>query len=98
MTKKEKYVYGELLRRYVTFHEGENMYKIDMWGLDYYSEVEPLIKKGLIKTDMNKSNKTIWFRPSEYVIEHILKPSYDEFLMNRIDHLNEDLEIYIIEK
>lgn len=76
----EQRIMGEFLRRYVCFHEGEDMYKIRLWGLFSWGTVSKMIKECKVKTDMKKENKTIWCQPHKVLIDEILKPAYQKYL------------------
>jgi hypothetical protein len=81
--KKVKYysnevkVFAEFLRRYICFHNGENMEAIKLWGLFNYGEISKLIKKGHVITDYKKENKIIWCKPSKKIINEIIIPAFE---------------------
>lgn len=88
MNRATREVYGEILRRYVSFHEGEDMHSLRQWGLFNWGEVSALIKSGHIITNMTKENKTIWCWPSKEVIDDIIKPAYERYLNDTGRHDN----------
>jgi hypothetical protein len=70
-------VFAELLRRYICFHNGEDMHKIELWGLADYGVMNPLREKGYVLSDYKKENKTCWFKPTETIINEVIKPAYE---------------------
>ena len=45
-----------------------------MWGLFQWGEVSALLKMGLLRTRMEKRNRTIWVYPSQYAYDNYIKP------------------------
>lgn len=78
---------AEMARRYIRFHNGEDWRTIKLFGLFNWGDVSKYLvcnhkaksfKKGLLITDMCKSNKIIWVRPTaefwnDYIYPMLLK-------------------------
>lgn len=70
-----KNIIREFAFKYVKFHDGEDWKSIKCFGLFNWGNVSPYLvgnpshlknwKKGVVKTDMRKENKTIWCQPTE---------------------------------
>jgi len=84
----EQRICGELLRRYVRFHENEEMENIRLWGLANWGEVSKMIKEGKIITSMKKENRIIWFTPCKLIIDKVLKPAYQLYLQDKGRHID----------
>ena len=86
MTEKDKPIWAEMARRKKQFHPNESWDKIRLWGLFSWGQVSHLIKRGELKTDMVKENKTIWVTPSPEAYEKYIKPllCYDVEKLQRL--------------
>ena len=78
LNKKDIEVLITLIARYYRFHKGEEFNKINCWGLMKWGDISSTLKKGIIKTDYNKSNKICWFAPTEETIKNYIKPFVDK--------------------
>ena len=73
-------ILGEFLRRYVCFHEGEDMHSIRLWGLFDWGGISKMVSSGKVLTDYTKENVTCWCVPSTAIIDQILAPAYQDYL------------------
>lgn len=73
-------VFAELLRRYVCFHNQQEMESVKQWGLANYGEITKLRRKGYVRSTVTKVEKTGWFVPTKKIIDEVLRPAYQYFL------------------
>ncbi len=57
---RQQQIWAEMARRKVQFHPDEQWDHITLWGLFSWGEVSKLLKTGLLKTNMERENQTIW--------------------------------------
>jgi hypothetical protein len=67
-------VWAEMARRKLLFHPDEEWKDIRLWGLFAWEDVEPLLRRGLLLTDMRKDNRTIWCWPSAEAYKQYIEP------------------------
>ena len=92
LNKYEKGAFGEMLRRYVCFHNGENMEDIKLWSLmRVNNNTQNMIKRGLILSygTYTEENVTGWYYPTKQAIQEILIPAYNNYLSDTGRHKDE---------
>ena len=69
-------VRAEFARRAKQFHLGEDVCKINLWGLFAWDSVSTHIQSGKVipDTGYTEENKIIWCKPSKEEIENHIKP------------------------
>jgi hypothetical protein len=80
---KNGWIWAEMARRKVQFHNDEDWDKIRLWGLFQWGDISHLLKSGELTTHMKKENKTVWVLPSKeayttYILPLIQNNSLDD--------------------
>lgn len=77
-------IWADMARRKVQFHKNEDWDKIRLWGLFHWGDVSPLLKSGLLKTDMKKEHVVIWVTPSKEAWEKHIKPLIEKHTLEKL--------------
>lgn len=93
----------EFARRKVKFHNDTDWKDIELFGLFCWGDVSKYLvgnpshlktfKKGLIKTNMNKSNKIVWCQPTEEFWNNYIQP-----ILNIIQNMCYEHKIVFLEE
>ena len=102
MNKKLGFIVCEFARRNLSFHRDTDWKDIRCFGLFDWGDVAPYLvgnpshiktfKKGLVKTNMRKENKTIWCNPTETLWNDYIQP-----ILDKVSHLDYEKQILFIE-
>ena len=81
------WIWAEMARRKVRFHNIVEWDKIKLWGLFQWQDISKLVKKGKLLTDMKPENQTLWVRPTKESWEKHIKPLIDSYSLDELTRL-----------
>lgn len=81
------WIWAEMARRKIQFHNDENWEEIQLWGLFKWGDVSKFIKNGELLTNYCRENRIVWVRPSKEAYENRIKPLLEQYSLDSLTQM-----------